>query len=120
MNSLYVVENIETGDKSVTATIRLNEKHDIFSGHFPDNPVLPGVCTVQIIQELLSETSGSELHLTRAATIKYLSFINPLVNNTVMVEIKYKPSGEDHISCNARVYYDTISFCSFKGEFDIK
>ncbi|MBQ0740088.1 3-hydroxyacyl-ACP dehydratase, partial [Aquimarina celericrescens] len=45
-NTLITVGNIST------VTITINKNHKIFKGHFPGNPVTPGVCMIQIIKEL--------------------------------------------------------------------
>ena len=33
-------------------TLTLNAEHPIFKGHFPNNPVTPGVCMMQIVKNL--------------------------------------------------------------------
>jgi len=119
MNKLYILENIMDSGNMITAAIRLQGNHHIFKGHFPGNPILPGVCTIQIIKELIAEAFKKKLQLTKAGNIKYLSFINPLINNTIQFEIKYKYLENDEISSNVRVYCETVNFCSFKGEFKI-
>jgi 3-hydroxymyristoyl/3-hydroxydecanoyl-(acyl carrier protein) dehydratase len=54
LNSFYTLEAApETTPTRVQATIRLNPDHAIFAGHFPGQPVVPGVCMLQIIKELL-------------------------------------------------------------------
>ena len=72
---------------------------------------------LQIIKELMTIVCNKELQLRKAGNIKYLSFINPLVNKKVWFEISYKCHEEGRISCSARVYFETTTFCSFKGEF---
>jgi len=54
MNKLYVLESIEDNEGIAIAKISLIKDHEVFRGHFPDNPILPGVCTVQIIKELMT------------------------------------------------------------------
>lgn len=117
MNNLYFLKHLADEEGKVTATIKIHEDHEIFKGHFPGNPVLPGVCLVQIIKELMVQVFNSELFLVHASNIKYLAFINPLVNNILQFEIQYKRAGENEISCNVRVYNESTNFCSFKGVF---
>lgn len=115
MNNLYFPGLIEDDDDKVIATIRINEDHDIFKGHFPGNPVLPGVCIIQIVKELMEEVCNKELQLIEAGNIKYLAFINPLMNKILNFEIHYACSESGRISCSTRVYYENTDFCRLKG-----
>lgn len=120
MGRLYEAEGLQQSETALSATIRLNKEDEVFRGHFPDHPVLPGVCTMQIIKELLSVTLAKELWLDKAPNIKYLAFIDPLENETVQLEMQYAYREGTKLSCNARIYSGTTTFCSFKGEFVIR
>ncbi|MCX6330659.1 MAG: hypothetical protein NTZ85_14245 [Bacteroidia bacterium] len=55
LNELYTIKNIQKESvNKLTIQVELKRDHDIFKGHFPGNPILPGVCTIQILKELLS------------------------------------------------------------------
>ncbi|MGE5424184.1 MAG: hypothetical protein ACM3N9_02405, partial [Syntrophothermus sp.] len=49
--------------------------HPVFAGHFPENPVTPGVFQIRIIHELVAEATGKSLRLTFCDNIKYLSLM---------------------------------------------
>ncbi|MCF6223044.1 MAG: 3-hydroxyacyl-ACP dehydratase [Flavobacteriaceae bacterium] len=57
--------------------ILINNKHDIFKGHFPDNPVMPGVCMMQIIKEITESVIGKKLFMEKCSNVKFLTIINP-------------------------------------------
>lgn len=119
LNDLYTLKDVQEDsvNKQIKIQITLNPAHEIFKGHFPGNPVMPGVCTVQIVKELLSAHLKKDLVLKRAGTIKYLSFINPEVNRTIHIELQLKETEERLLAYNAKVFYEATVFCSFKGEF---
>jgi len=48
-----------------------------FSGHFPSNPVLPGVCQIQCVLLLLSEKYGKELQIQSVSRAKFLNTVSP-------------------------------------------
>ena len=119
LNDLYVIKDIReeiAGQRSVVL-IELNAGHSIFSGHFPGNPVLPGACTVQIVKELLELQMKKKLMLKKAGIIKYLSFINPLMNPIVSIDLQIKEGEGGPGVCNASVFHEATVFCSFKGEW---
>ncbi len=58
--------------------------NDIFNGHFPDNPILPGVCHIEIVSELLSKYYEKDFNLSGAQNIKFLSVVNPVVDKVLV------------------------------------
>jgi 3-hydroxyacyl-[acyl-carrier-protein] dehydratase len=119
LNDLYTIKQVMRDGKSnkMTIEIELNPSNEIFKGHFPGEPILPGACTVQILKELLIGQTGRNLILTKAVTIKYLSFINPEVNNIVNFDIELQEIENNRLHCDASVHSESVVFCKFKGEF---
>jgi 3-hydroxyacyl-[acyl-carrier-protein] dehydratase len=120
-NNLYSIKHILAGDDSSTfsVTLELNPSHEIFLGHFPDNPILPGVCTLQILKELVADHTGHELMLSKASSIKYLTVINPVINNIISFNIRINRSGADDLACSAVINNESVVFCRLSGEFRI-
>jgi len=121
LNDLYtIIQTVPEGNSNkFTVSIRLNPSHQIFKGHFPGNPILPGVCTVQILKEILMDHMGIILILQNVASIKYLSFINPDLNGIVNFDVELKEMENDMIICNVSSYFGSVVFCRFKGDFKI-
>ena len=119
LNDLYVIKDIrkEMAGNTITLQIELNSGHPIFRGHFPGNPVLPGVCTVQIIKEVLENQLKRNLNLKKAGTIKYLSFINPEMNRLISIDLQVKEGEDGKLICNASVFHEATVFCIFRGEW---
>lgn len=57
--------------------VRLNPEHGIFRGHFPDNPVLPGICSLMIIRDCASLMATRSLEYASVKESKFLSVITP-------------------------------------------
>jgi len=121
LNSLYKIKQIltEVSGSKFSIIIELNPSHEIFNGHFPGNPILPGVCMVQILKELLINCSGSKLILKKAGSIKYLYIIDPRVNNIIHFNIEMNKTENGDIICNAVLNSESVVFCRFKGEFKV-
>lgn len=78
LTDFYTLQSYEKADNgSFNAKIKLNQDHDIFKGHFPGNPVTPGVCMMQIVKELTEEFTGEKLFLKSASNVKFMAIINP-------------------------------------------
>ncbi|MBO4488201.1 MAG: beta-hydroxyacyl-ACP dehydratase [Bacteroidales bacterium] len=80
-HELYTI--IETADNMVR--VRLLPESVIFKAHFPDNPIMPGVCLVGMVQELAERMKGCQLTLSEVRNVKYLAVLKPNANPDVMV-----------------------------------
>jgi 3-hydroxyacyl-[acyl-carrier-protein] dehydratase len=118
LNDLYTIKTTQVQSvNKITVEVEINREHDIFNGHFPGNPILPGVCTIQILKEILTDHFDKEINLVKAGNIKYLSFINPDNNGVIDYDIELKDLENGNMSCNATIHFGELVFCSFKGEF---
>jgi 3-hydroxyacyl-[acyl-carrier-protein] dehydratase len=63
----------------------LNPDHLVYKAHFPGQPVTPGVCILQMIQELLSEQLGTPLFIKKIKNVKFTSMISPLTDGRISV-----------------------------------
>ncbi|MEW5674711.1 3-hydroxyacyl-ACP dehydratase [Flavobacterium enshiense] len=89
LKDFYTVEQLENvSEGKYNAIVHLNNKHEIFKGHFPDNPVTPGVCMMQIIKELSQEILGSSLLMTSCSNVKFMALINPDVTPKLKLELE--------------------------------
>ena len=110
-------ESVEGSQTKLLATVSLNDSHPIFTGHFPGNPVVPGVCQIQMIKELVEKAVKQQLRLTESDNIKFLSMISPLVNKQLEFVVQIKPSEERQIVVIASIGAGTTQFLKFKGKF---
>lgn len=99
-NDFYQVHDLVSNDHSIHCQITFNQEHDIFKSHFPQQPVVPGVCTMQIIKSLLETQMRQKLRLLQAAQVKFLQLIVPQTRPAV--EITWTVEG-DNIGFNATI-----------------
>jgi 3-hydroxyacyl-[acyl-carrier-protein] dehydratase len=107
----------ETDGSLLKTTITLNPAHDIFKGHFPGNPIVPGVCMMQMIKEVLENHLDKKLQLVKADNIKFLSFIDPNQYRQVGLEIKMSMVDEQ-VKADAQLANEGVVFLKFKGVFN--
>ena len=82
------VTGLHAAEDRWTAQLHWQADHAIFGGHFPGQPVVPGVCMVQMVQEVMEAALGRRMQLVSSASIKFLQFIDPRVNAQTVMEIK--------------------------------
>ena len=109
IEGLYTVQAFEQNEEIVTATIKLHKEHDIFKGHFPGNPVMPGVCMIQIIKELTEKAVGKDLFLAVSSNIKFMAIINPEKNETLELTLNVTENGNEVKVRNTTAFDDTLA-----------
>lgn len=88
LQDFYKVNSLEkVSDQSYQVDLTLNARHEVFKGHFPGNPVTPGVGMMQIIKELTEGITGKKLFLTNASNVKFMALINPEVTPDLKLEL---------------------------------
>ena len=114
LNDFYTMAQFEPAPGAIKAKISINKDHSILEGHFPGLPIVPGVCMMQIIREIMEVMSGKELELTAADSMKFLSVINPNQNSEVEVDIAYAEHA-DHYTVNATLFAAAVTFFKLKA-----
>ena len=109
IEELYKVTATENTSEGILAKVHLNKDHAIFKGHFPGNPVMPGVCMIQIIKELTEETTGKNLFLAVSSNIKFMAIINPEKNPDLQLSIDItQENGEVKVK-NTTSFEETVA-----------
>ena len=107
-NELYEIHDLVQTDDSLTCNITYDAGHPIFAGHFPNQPIVPGVCTMDMIKELLQSATGKNLMLANATPVKFLQLILPDVRPQALISWK---KVDDNLSVTASLKVgDTFAF----------
>lgn len=110
LTDFYTLQSYEkTENGSFTAQISLNKDHDIFKGHFPGNPVTPGVCMMQIVKELTEEFTGSSLFIKTASNVKFMAIINPFETPDLKIQLDITENEQDVKVKNTTSFGETIA-----------
>ncbi|OIP05388.1 MAG: hypothetical protein AUJ97_00980 [Bacteroidetes bacterium CG2_30_32_10] len=118
LNNFFNISNIvkEENTTKYTVAIELNPQHAIYEGHFPENPIVPGVCMQQMVKETLSLILEKKLMLYKADNIKFLNLIIPSISKTLKLNIHIKSTEDNQIKIDSnisdeeRVYFKYIAY----------
>jgi len=122
LKDFYTIVEIDSSDKEkIKAIIDLNKDHEVYEGHFPGNPVVPGVCLTQLIKEVMESVEDKELSLVYANNIKFMAVVNPEINNRLQIDLKVKYDAvENIIKVDSVTHFNDQVFYKFKGNFKAK
>lgn len=115
VNDFYTVHGLAQTEGSIQAILHWNKSHDIFRGHFPGQPVVPGVCMLQIIKELMESSLGRKLALQESSQMKFLQFIDPGVTPAVQLVINFTTAEDGAYKTAVSIQQEAVVFFRFTG-----
>ena len=105
-----ILSEEKISDSKHTITILVNEKHEIFKGHFPGNPIMPGVCMIHIIKELTEKITQKTLMIQTLSNVKFMALINPENNPELRLELDITITEDDLVKVKNTTYFnDTVA-----------
>lgn len=90
LNDLYTINDLTEQNGTLTATVKLNADHAVYQGHFPSNPVTPGVVQLQIVKDVLQLHLVKDLSMLDMGRCKFLSVLDPRQHAAIQVSIDLK------------------------------
>lgn len=76
-DTFYKINTLTFQDNVLEAKISIDAKHTIYEGHFPNNPVTPGVVQLEMVKEILGTHFNKTIQLKSLSSSKFLAVLNP-------------------------------------------
>ena len=115
-NELFEISNLNHNDGKIVAVLKINKDCDIFKGHFPGQPVVPGACMLQIVKDVLQDALNAPIRLKKADHFKFIRMVDPENTPSVNLDITYKLADDD-INVNAKLSAGQEVCFKFQGSF---
>ena len=102
-DSLYSITCQTTEGTHQQYDILLNKEHFIYKAHFPDEPVTPGVCILQIGKELVEDILQRRLEIKQIKNVKFLSVISPETTPQITYHIECGATSDEREAWNVKI-----------------
>jgi len=115
---LFVDKIVERNDKSIKTTLNVTGNEDFFKGHFPGNPIMPGV----LLQEALFQTGAALMAgraggglgvVTRVQNAKFKNMVRPGDLLEMEVELTESISNAHYMKGTTKVAGKTVLVIEF-------
>ena len=77
-NNFFTIENQNASDGKAEFRVKLNTENFIYQAHFPNNPITPGVCLIQMAVELFGSLKAAKYTIKTLKNVKFTAPISPL------------------------------------------
>ena len=112
---LLKIQSLTHIEGQIDVELEIDQHSEILAAHFPDQPIVPGACMLQIVKEILADSLKTDLRLLRADNIKFLSLVEPSTK-TLQLKIDYKQADQE-IRATAILFNGDITYMKLQGVF---
>jgi 3-hydroxymyristoyl/3-hydroxydecanoyl-(acyl carrier protein) dehydratase len=67
----------EVAPGALLAQVAVTDKSPWFSGHFPDNPILPGIAQLDMVAAVIARSRQKALIIQRLNRVKFKKIVSP-------------------------------------------
>lgn len=72
-----IVEETQRKNDEITARVVAEAKSPWFSGHFPGDPILPGIALLKMVADTIAAGGEADLRMTGLRRVKFRKIVRP-------------------------------------------
>ena len=115
INEYFKIDNCTNEGDEALFDVTLLPDYCAYQGHFPGNPVSPGVCNIQMIKECAEQLAGKRFFLGYISRCKLSAMITPQTTPQLCVRIQLSET-DGLYDIKAVVCNGETTCIEFKGE----
>ena len=112
----YTILNRRSESDATVFEIALNAACEVYKGHFPETPVSPGVCNIQMVKECVEEVVGNPLILNYIQQCRLTTLVTPQQHPTVEVRVWLVAPIDGGVKIRATIGKGELVYLELKGE----
>jgi 3-hydroxyacyl-[acyl-carrier-protein] dehydratase len=115
-DNFFSIQNYTlTDNRKANFSIELNPEHKIYHVHFPNNPITPGACIIQMAKELFSFVEQKDLNIKKIKTVKFIHPIIPATHPLINYQMEWgEIQQHEPYYVKINVYWEDIIFSKMK------
>lgn len=114
-NYYTVLQQSHEGD-TYLFEVSMNADCSVYEGHFPGEPISPGVCNIQMLKECLETVLGHSVLLDTIQQCRFTTLITPIAYPELEVRICLLRQEEEHVKFKATLGKGEEVYLELKAE----
>ena len=119
LDTFFTIDNITAQDEKNLFEVAINKDHAVFEGHFPGNPVVPGVFLIQMVREVIEHWQQKKFKIEAADEIKFMNMVIPQQSSRLTLEIQKRVKSEKPFAYSIVVSDGTTVYIKMKLDLEI-
>ena len=103
----YSIKSIKAEGNELTAQVTTDASSPWFAGHFPGDPILPGIAQLKMVADLITGSREEDLQVTGLSRIKFRKIVRP----GELLDIHATPCDKNH-QYAFRISDNSVEICS--------
>lgn len=116
-NRYFAVESQQQHEGSAHYHVRLLADCDVYRGHFPGNPVSPGVCNIEMIRECFAMALGGAPRIHTIDRCRFTAVASPVKSPELDIDMEWT-TAEDGYHLVAVLKDGEQQYMDFKGTLE--
>lgn len=116
VKNYYTITDSRTDGDATVFDVALNAACDVYKGHFPETPVSPGVCNIQMLKECTEKVVGKPLILNYIQQCRLTTLVTPLQHQAVEVRVWIVAPTDGGVKIHATLGKGEAVYLDLKGE----
>jgi 3-hydroxyacyl-[acyl-carrier-protein] dehydratase len=84
-----------TPENEICAEVSINSESLWFSGHFPDNPILPGIAQLHLVASVIVASTQENLCIKQLSRVKFKKIVEP--DDILKISVKLTSATSDRV-----------------------
>ena len=104
---------MENGE--IVAQVVTDGQSPWFSGHFPDNPILPGIAQLKMVADTIAASREDELQMTGLSRVKFRKIVSPgelldihATNGKLKDQYAFRITSSNEEVCSGMMFLETV------------
>jgi 3-hydroxyacyl-[acyl-carrier-protein] dehydratase len=119
-NRFYKVLKKSTDGMSGSFTVAILPDCNVYNGHFPNDPVCPGVCNIETIKECTMMLLCKELRITHIKQCRLTAIATPEICPEVIITITATQISENAYTVLASIKDAKQTYMEYKGTMEVQ
>lgn len=122
LNSYFTINEEIKNESGSDFRIALNPQHEVYQGHFPGDPICPGVCSIQTIRECAEVALGAKLTISAVSQCRFSELLTPAKNINLFLKLALEKGADDSYKVVASIASEDgeTLFLEYKGEYTLQ
>lgn len=113
-NELIQLERIQNNEASQEFRVHVNPDDHIFDGHFPGQPILPGVVIAECVKRAVALAVQAPIKTEKLSFVKFMNPVVPSANSVLELNLQIS-STEGQVKASAVLSEGDKTYSKVKG-----